>query len=185
MTTLAGDARVNPDLIRDDDENPGALSRGLAARIYLDGGRVEAGIPSQEIFRDQVFEFRGARGEPKLRQALTDTMRWSLEADVGPVVVEIIPVAGGPTKHLVFAANAVQPEVFVSNLPAQDVSIQTAHAHSMSADQMAVLHFGAYYKLLANDPVDLPLPSLSKGPARRGAALGGTTICPPAWFDQQ
>ncbi len=185
MQALAGDGRVEPALIRDDG-NAGPLPRSVAARIHLEGGRVEAGIPSQEIFRGEMFEFRDARGEPKLRQALTDTLRWTVEAGAGPVVVEITPVAGGPVKRLVFASSEGPHNLFVSNLPAENANHDIHHAAMLSDDQAAALHFGAYYKLLIQEPPDPALPSLWHAAVAHGSVgLVNNQICPPAWFDQQ
>jgi hypothetical protein len=181
MRTLAGDGRVDPALVGHDGDATSDLPRSVAARVYLEGGSVEAGMPSQRIFRNQLFEFRTARGELRLRQALTDTIRWSLESDAGPIVLEIIPVAGGPAKRLVFTAGVEPYAIYVSNLPAEDDS---HHVHSVSGDQ-AALHFRAYYKLLRNVPQDEPAPQLGPAPAvRTGAGMAGTRFCPPVWFNQ-
>jgi hypothetical protein len=184
MTSLTSDGRINPALVAHDGETAHSLPRGVAARVLLDGGRLEAGMPSHEAFRDEVFEFRGARGEPRLRQALTDTIRWTSDTDVGVVVVEIVPVAGGSSRRLVFAPSSFAHDVFVSNLPAANVLSDAHHANAMSDDEMAALHFGAYYKLLANEPADQPLPRVSLSPSRKGAGLAGTTLCPPVWFNR-
>ena len=50
---------------------------------------------------------------------------------------------------------------------------------------MAALHFGAYYKLLMNEPTDRPLPELWHPDGRRGAGWGGPLFCPPAQFTRQ
>jgi len=159
------------------------LPRGVAARIHLDAGLIEAGIPSQELYRGDLFEFRSAGGESRARQALTDTIRWSLQSDAAAVVIEIAPVAGGAVKRLVLRPSAAPHAVFVSNLP-----VENGHAgahQSLSGEQMAALHFGAYYKLLRNGPADTPLPWLWVPPARdRGTGLLRTAFCPPARFTQ-
>jgi hypothetical protein len=183
MTALAGDGRVNPALVAVDDASS-AMPRSVAARIQLDAGLVEAGIPSQENYRDDVFEFRSSSNEPRLRQALTDTIRWSLETDASAVVIEIAPVAGGPVKRLVLNPRATSHSLFISNLPAENVS---AHAHhAVSSEELAALHFGAYYKLLRNSPADQPLPRVwTPALARRGAGLMHTAFCPPAAFTRE
>jgi hypothetical protein len=179
MTTLAGDGRIDPALVTTAEAAPMALPQRLAARIFLDGGRLEAGMPSQKIFRDRVFEFRGGGGEPKLRQALTDAVVWSVDPGPRTVVVEIAPLDGGAVKRLVLAGGGAPHELFVSNLPAENVP----HAlhHAVSEEEMAALHFGAYYELLMQPPADRPLPRLAPR-HRKGVGLAGTAFCPPALF---
>ena len=145
MDTLTGDGRIDPALVAGDSAELTSLPGAVAARIHLDNGRIEAGMPSQEIHRDDVYEFRDAGSNPRLRQALTDSMRWGLEADTSAVIVEIIPVSGGPAKRLVFGPGATPHSLFVSNLPAENGAHDT---HRMVSDEeMGVLHVGAYYKL--------------------------------------
>ena len=178
MKPLAGDGRIDPTLVADDDAGlPGAV----AARIHLDAGIVEGAIPSQTIFRDDVFEFRGADGLPKLRQALTDSVSWSLDTDAAVVLIEISPAAGGPATQLVLTPRTARHQIFVSNLPVENLP-HAAH-QSMSVEEMAALHFGVYYKLLRQRPADEPLPMLwSPTVARRGTGTSGPYICPPAVF---
>ncbi len=180
MKTLTGDGRIDPALIAPDQAASTSLPRAVAARIHLDFGRLEAGIPSQEIHRDDIFEFRGTGAEPRHRQAMTDSMRWSLEADSATVVVEIIPVAGGPIKRLVLKPSATPHSLFVSNLPAENMPHDVHHA--MGTEQMAALHFGAYYKLLMNEPGDQPLPWVSQ--ARKATGLGRPAFCGGAVFSR-
>jgi hypothetical protein len=178
MKPLAGDGRIDPALVANE---VGSLPRAVAARIHLDAGIVEAAIPSQTAFRDDVFEFRGAGELPKLRQALTDTLRWSLDTDAAVVVIEIRPATGGPAKQLVLTPSATRHELFVSNLPVENVA-HSAH-HAVSAEELAALHFGAYYKLLRNRPSDEPLPRRwAPSVASRGTGNMGPIICPPATF---
>jgi hypothetical protein len=180
MEAIAGDGRIRPDLVAADDPRAGP-PRAVASRIHLDAGRVEAGIPSEDVHRDDVYEFRSVGKEPRLRQAMTDTMRWSLEADTSAVVIEIIPVAGGPIKRLAFAPSATPHHLFVSNLPA-DSGPHDAH-HAMSNGEMGALHFGVYYKLLFNEPSDQPMPRLWLPPAvRKGAGLRRPAFCGGALF---
>jgi hypothetical protein len=181
MKALTGDGRIDPALVATGDATPTALPQRVAARVFLDGGRLEAGMPSQKIFRDRVFEFRSAGTEPKLRQALTDAVVWSLDSGSRTVVVEIAPLDGGPVKRLVLAQNGTPHELFISNLPAENVP--DALHHAMSEDEMAALHFGAYYELLQQPPADRPLPRLVPRP-RKAVGLMGTTMCPPALFAQ-
>jgi hypothetical protein len=185
MAALAGEARVRSSLLAPAGDAPAGLPRGVAARLVLDGGRVEAGMPSQEQYRGEVFEFRGARGEPRLRQALTDTIRWSVDSDDGPIVVEIIPMTGGPAKRLVFAPAAALHTLFISNLPSHNGG-DTQHAHAAGDDDVAALHFSAYYELLEHEPADRPLPRIAVAPAtRKGSGMMRPVLCTPAWFEQQ
>jgi hypothetical protein len=176
MKNLVGDGRIRPALVGSNADLPSAVS----ARIQLDGGRLEAGIPSLEIYRDDVFEFESKKASG-FRQALTDTIRWGLESDAAAVVVEIT-TASGPTKRLVFAPSTQPHSLFVSNLPTENPDAQSHHA--MSGDEMAALHFGAYYKLLMIEPAEGPLPRISAVATRRGAGFMHTTFCPPAMFSR-
>jgi len=108
-------------------------------------------------------------------------MRWGLEADTSAVIVEIIPVSGGPAKRLVFGPGATPHSLFVSNLPAENGAHDT---HRMVSDEeMGVLHFRAYYKLLKNEPVDQPLPRLWRdSDARKGGGMKNRPICGGAVF---
>jgi hypothetical protein len=179
MQTLAGDGRIDQALIGTDGAAGSPLPHAVAARVLLDAGRLEAGVPSQAIYRDDVFEFRSAGNEPRLRQALTDTIQWSFESDAATVVIEITPATGGPVKRLVLKPSATRHSLFVSNLPA-DNGKADAH-HAMTDEQMAALHFGAYYELLRNKPANRPLPRLWRGP-RTGTGMMGPVFCPPAIF---
>jgi hypothetical protein len=178
MKPLAGDGQVDPALVS--AENATALPAAVATRIYLDGGTLEAGIPSETSHRDDIFEFQGADGQSKLRQALTDTVRWNMNTDAGTVVIEIRPVGGGTPKRLVLKPTASRHEVFVSNLPIESTANDSHHA--MSLEEMAAVHFGVYYKLLRDQPADQPLPRLWVPAANRAAGMGGPIICPPARF---
>jgi hypothetical protein len=180
MTSLASDGRIDPSLVGGDDDDVAAtLPSSVAARVRLDGGRVEAGLPSHSRFRHQQFEFRSARGQPKARQAMTDTIRWTVDAEEGPIVVEIVPLAGGPAKRLVFAARTEPHTVFVSNLP---VEVDHHHGHAATGELAAALHFGAYYRLLRHAPDDEPTLHRVPGEGERGTGLIGTQFCPPIRF---
>jgi hypothetical protein len=183
MKALTGDGRIDPALIAVDGAAPAALPRGVAARFYLDAGRLEAGVPSQETQRSDVFEFGGAGLASSQRQALTDTIRWSLESESSTVVIEITPAAGGPTRRLVFAPSASEHGIFVSNLPADD----TAHADQSRHEQhVSMPHFAAYYELLMNEPTEKPLPRLWLPPvAGKGTAGGRPVFCGPAVFSRR
>jgi hypothetical protein len=177
MKPLAGDGQVDPALVS--AQNATRLPGAVAAKIYLEGGTLEAGIPSETAYRDDIFEFQGAAGQPKLRQALTDTVMWNMNTE-GTVVIEIRPVGGAPAKRLVLKPNATRHDVFVSNLPIENTVHDSRHA--MSLEEMAAVHFGVYYKLLRHQPADQPLPRVWVPPATRGLGVGGTAICPPARF---
>ncbi len=182
MKTLAGDGRIDPALIADDGSPTARLPRAVAARIVLDAGRLEAGPPTEEVHRGELFEFRGTGTAPTLRQAMTDTIRWSLDADTTAVVVEIVPVAGGAIKHLVLNPSEASYELFVSNLPAEDGSRDSRHAHAH--EMPAALHFSVYYELLMSRPSDRPLPWIWLAPGNRnGAGMGRPAFCGPALFD--
>lgn len=181
MKPLNGDGRIDPALVGA-GEGSASLPRSVAARIYLEGGLVEAGMPSQQAHRDDVFEFRSAGHEPRMRQALTDTIRWSLETNAAPVIVEIVPVAGGPVKRLVLKPSAGAHSLFVSNLPAENVP--SAHHHALSPEEMAALHFGVYYELLENKPGYRPLPRPWVAPRNATGFMGGS-LCPPAVFTRR
>ena len=180
MNALTGDGRIDPTLLGEDDITATALPERVAARVFLGGGRLQAGVPSQKVFRDRIFEFGIAGAEPK-RQALTDAAVWTLDAGARTVVIEIVPMNGGPVKRLVLAPDARSHELFISNLPAENMP--GGSHQGMSEDEMAALHFGAYYELLLEPPGDRPLPRLWRGSAQRKAVgLMGTSMCPPALF---
>jgi hypothetical protein len=150
----------------------------------LDAGLLAGGIPSQASYRDDVFEFRSGGSRRGARQPLTDTIHWTLETDSAAVVIDITPLAGGPAKRLLLAPSAAPHRVFVSNLPAESASDASDH-HAMSDEEMGALHFGAYYKLLLNEPADKPLPQLwRQRMGRKGAGLVRPSFCPPAVFSQ-
>jgi hypothetical protein len=185
MKALVGDGRVDPAFTSNGDPVQSVLPRSVSARIHLDAGLLQGAIPSQETYRDDVFEFRSAKSEHTLRQALTDTVQWTLQTDAAAVVIEIIPVGGEPTKRLLFAPSATPHQLFVSNLPAENSSHSEAH-HAMSDEEMSAVHFGAYYTLLLNEPADRPLPELWQAVGgRKGAGLVRPQFCPPALFSRQ
>ena len=99
-------------------------------------------------------------------------------------MIEIVPVAGGPTKRLLFAPSATPHRVFISNLPTENPS--HADTHAMSEEDMSALHFAAYYTLLLNEPPERPCPS--SGDAQRdtkGLASFGRLFCPGALFTRE
>ena len=178
MGRIVGDGRIDPVLLGANGGSTG-LPRPISARIHLDGGRLEGGMPTHHAHRADVFEFRGRGEASKLRQAMTDVVRWSLEADAGAVVIEIAPVDGGPARRLVLAPSASPHVLYVSNLPTENVGGHTHH--SVNEEQVGALHFGAYYRLLMNEPVDQPVPTVVPE-ARRGAGHLYPFICTPALF---
>jgi hypothetical protein len=177
MTSIVGDGRINPALLSNADET---LPRGVAARIHLDAGLVEAGLPSREEYRDDVFEFAANGGRAALRQALTDTIRWSLETRADVVVLEIAPVSGGTVRRLILKPSQVEHRLFVGNLPVHDA--QAHDQHAMSDEALAALHFGAYYELLRRVPDARPMPRRLAPHARRATGLWAGPFCPPAIF---
>jgi hypothetical protein len=181
MTVLVGDGRIDPTLLGTSDAATG-LPRSIAARIHLDAGLLEGAIPSQETYRDELFEFKSGGSRSTLRQALTDTVQWTLQTEAAAVVIELIPVAGGETKRLLLAPSATPHRLFVSNLPAEN----SAHSHATHGEDMSGLHFGAYYALLMEQPSVMPLPMLSSAPATRKGVSGVRPVyCYPAMFSRQ
>jgi hypothetical protein len=157
----------------------------VAARVFLDAGLVQGTIPSQPSYREDQYEFKGAVSQPGLRQALTDTMLWTLRTDAAAIIIEITPVAGGEPRRLLLGPSATPHRFYVSNLPSEN----TAHAevHSTALDGgMTALHFAAYYKLLLNEPTSQPLPELwQPSGAQKGAGMVRPMVCPPAVFNRQ
>jgi hypothetical protein len=158
MKALVGDGRIDPALLSNGDTTPSGLPRSVAARIHLDSGLLEGAIPSHEANRGEIFEFRSEASERTVRQALTDTVQWTLETGADAVVIDIIPVGGGPSKRLLLAPSNESHRLYVSNLPAENAPHADAH-QAMSAEEMAAFHFGAYYELLFNEPTQKPLPA--------------------------
>jgi hypothetical protein len=184
MKTLVGDGRIDPALMGNGDPASSGLPRSVAARVHLDAGLLSGAIPSQETYRDDVFEFKSDGSARILRQALTDTIQWTLRSDAAAVVIDIIPVGGGPIKRLLLAPSATSHRLFISNLPAENTS-HSDTLHAMSDEEMGALHFGAYYKLLMNEPANKPLPTVWR-PLRDRKATGliHTSFCPPARFSR-
>jgi hypothetical protein len=183
MKALVGDGRIDPSLLGTSDAAT-SLPRSVAARIRLDAGLLEGAIPSQETYREDLFEFKSGDSGSTLRQALTDTVQWTLRSEAAAVVIELIPVAGGETKRLLLAPSATPHRLFVSNLPAEN----SAHSglHGMHDEDMTGIHFGAYYTLLMEQPKLRPLPSLSHGAESRNGASGVRPVfCHPAMFSRQ
>jgi hypothetical protein len=176
MRSLTGDGRIRQALL---EPSSGRLPQAVAARIHLESGRVEAGVPSRPTSGHVLYEFRALDGSLRSRQALSDTVRWTLEP-AEAMVIEIVPASGGPAKRLVLRPSAVPHPLFISNLPAAG----TAHAEHGTRDlDIAAVHFAAYYALLAQRPPDQPLPRPSRAePPRRSTGMAGGPFCPPARF---
>ena len=184
MKALVGDGRIDPALTGEGNSGLDRLPRPVAARVHLDAGLLQGAIPSQETYREDLFEFRGA-GKPALRQALTDTMEWTLQTGAAAVIIEITPVAGGETKRLLLAPSAAPHRLYVSNLPSEN-SVHTETHHAMTDEEMTAVHFAAYYKLLLNEPADQPLPQLWRpSSVRKGTGLVRPVMCPVAMFSRQ
>jgi hypothetical protein len=176
MKSLVGDGRVAPSLLEGADDR--SLPSAVATRIHLDSGLLEAAIPSQETFRSKVFEFKTA-GSGTIRQALTDTVRWTLQSESAAVVIDITPVGGGESNRLLLAPTKGTHRAYVSNLPVEN----PVHGHALNDAEMAAVHFGAYYNLLMSEPTDRPMPVISQpSMPRKGAGFVGTALCPPALF---
>ena len=183
MKALVGDGRIDPALAGTDAGS--SLPPPVAARIHLDAGLLEGAIPSQETYRDDVFDFKSGGPLPSLRQALTDTIQWTLQTEAAAVVIDITPVGGGPVRRLLLAPSATPHRLFISNLPAENPFHGDAH-EAMSDEEMGALHFGAYYKLLKNAPREQPVPELWRSLFdRKGTGFLRTMICPPALFTLQ
>jgi len=177
MASIVGDGRINPELLTNAG---GAMPRGVAARIYLDDGLIEAGLPSREEFRDDVFEFAANGNRGPLRQALTDTLHWSLNTQSDAVVIEIAPVSGGAVRRLVLKANSTPHRLLIGNLPVHDTDVHAQHA--INDEDIAALHFRAYYELLRHTPDARPMPKLLPPHERRSTGGWMGPICPPARF---
>ena len=183
MKALVGDGRIDPALTAADGQMARDLPRSVAARIYLDSGLLQGAMPSHGAHRSDVFGFKSNGSTRVPRQPLTDTIEWTLQSDAGAVVIDITPVAGGAAKRLLLAPSAAPHRLFISNLPTENRPHADGH-HVMSDEEMGALHFGAYYKLLMNEPSDKPLPELWQD-ARRGVGLVDSSMCPPAMFSRQ
>ena len=181
MRALVGDGRIDPALLGTSDVAT-SLPRSIATRIRLDAGLLEGAIPSQETYRDELFEFKSGGSRTTLRQALTDTVQWTLRTEAAAVVIELIPVAGGEPKRLLLAPSATPHRLFVSNLPAENSAHSSSHA--THGEDISGLHFGAYYALLMEQPSLMPLPILSGAESRK--AVGGIrpVQCYPAMFSR-
>jgi hypothetical protein len=177
MASITGDGRIRPELLANAG---GRLPRGVAARVHLDDGLIEAGLPSREEFRDEVFEFAADGRRGGIRQALTDTLHWRHETRSEAVIVEIVPASGGPARRLILRPRVEPHRVLIGNLPSHDAQ---AHEAGAQLDQdVAALHFGAYYELLRRAPEARPMPRLLTPHERRATGVSVGPICPPARF---
>ena len=96
------------------------------------------------------------------------------------VVIEIERVADGSIKRLVMKGSATPHALFISNLPNENVAA-SAH-HATSSEEMAALHFAAYYELLQYKPTDRPLPRPVADSMAGCTGMFGGPFCPPAVF---
>ena len=184
MKALVGDGRINPAVLGNGLLTPSGLPRSLSARIYLDAGLLEGALPSQETYREELFEFRGSASERPARQALTDTVQWSLRTDAAAMVIDLVPAAGGETKRLLFAPSTLPHRLFVSNLPAEN-SVHSG-SHATNGEDMIGLHFAAYYALLLERPSLMPLPTLASAEgSRKGVSAIRPIVCHLAMFSRQ
>lgn len=183
MRVITGDGRIDPALLAGDPLAPGPLPASVAARIRLEAGLIAGGLPSHEANRGDQFVFRASGSEASLRQAMTDTLEWSLETGAVAVVIEIVPVTGGTPRRLLLAESAQPHRLFVSNLPSEN----TPHdLHAVSDEQMSALHFGVYYRMLMNEQVKWYLPELWYAPqSAKGTGFLRPMTCPPARFTRQ
>jgi hypothetical protein len=177
---IVADGRIDPGLLSG-APGRGGLPSAVAARIRLEGGLLEGGLPSQPSYRGERFEFRSSHGV--IRQPVTDTMRWTLDSPSAAVVIEIVPVQGGTPRRLLLAASSTPHQAFVSNLPAE--ARHESGLHGMSEDEMAALHFAAYYKLLKSEPTARPLPRLLSQAETAGTGFNRPATCPPAIFRRE
>lgn len=187
MRALTGDGRIDPSVLGEDDGMPGHghMPASIASRIELDAGILQGGIPSQERHRSDVFEFRSQASEPALRQALTDTIQWTLRTEAAAVVVEIIPVAGGPMRRLLFSSHATPHSIFISNLPVEN-DLQGDTHHAMSEEELTALHFAAFYKLLKEPAALMALPRPWRAlDSRRGTGGIRPSTCPVVRFTRR
>jgi hypothetical protein len=184
MKVLVGEASVDRALLASEGTEPRPLPAALAARVVLEGGLVQGGLPSQETYRDDLYVFQGATAAPAIPQALTDTLEWTLESQAAAVVIEIAPLDGGPVKRLAFAPSAKPHQVFISNLPAAN-AVHADGTHEASAHDMVAAHFAAYYALLENAPPDRPLPRLFEAQAAKGTGMLRPAKCFPVVFSRQ
>jgi hypothetical protein len=185
MSALVGDGRIDPALTSDEGSEAGHLPRFVAARVRLDAGLVQGAIPSQATYRDELFEFRaGTSGRP-VRQALTDTVQWTMNVEASAVVIELTSIESGDVKRLLLAPSAAPHQLYISNLPAEEAHLASGHG-AMNEQQMSALHFGAYYALLQTEPQDKPLPQLwNPVEGGKGSGLQRPFFCPPAVFTRK
>jgi hypothetical protein len=106
-----------------------------------------------------------------------------MQTEAAAVVIDITPVGGGQAKRLLLAPSKAAHRLNVSNLPTENPS----HAHTaLSDEEMGAVHFGAYYKLLMNEPADKPVPAVPHPMhSRNGTGFVHTSLCPPAMFTRQ
>ena len=106
MRAISGDGRIDPALLDGERLRPEPTSRvrGGADPPRCRPGRGRHPEPGDAPRRP--VRVQGAGSERALRQAMTDTIQWNLETGAAAVVIEIVPVAGGPTQRLLLAPSA-------------------------------------------------------------------------------
>jgi hypothetical protein len=187
LENVCGQGRI-ADAIASQTEVPPVV----AGRLRLAEGVLEGAIPSQEDYRGVVFEFAGTHGRTAFSQPVTDTVCWKLSTESAAlanyVTIDIVPLRGGTAREartLLISQRGRPCRLSISNLPARNPSDTKAH-HAMIGEEMTAVHFGAYYKLLLNEPADRPLPKLRwPSDARKGTGLIRPVVCSPAMFSRQ
>lgn len=187
LQRICGQSTIAPGLSSLGSASTGAQPpRQIRGRVRFGGGLLEGAIPSAQIHRDKIFQFSTGEGSEVHRQPLTDTLRWSLSNQdrsdgSNYVVVDLVSLREGrqATRTLMLSDRGRACRLSISNMPVHDDGAASQHG---TEEEMAALHFGAYYKLLRKQPADQPLPRLWVPPADRRLGLGGPVMCPPARF---
>lgn len=182
MRAITGDGRIDASLLGEGEGASDRLPPSIASRITLDAGLLLGGLPTVEKHRADIFEFRSQGSEPAWRQALTDTIQWTLQTDAAAVVVEIVSIDGGPIRRLLFSARTTPHRLFVSNLPVEN-ALGGDHHHAMSEEELTALHFGAFYALLKAPAAVMTLPQPWRAAeSRRGTGGNRPSTCPVVRF---
>jgi hypothetical protein len=175
MATLTGDGRIDPALVAPLDRS-GGLPSSVSTRIQLDGGSIEAGVPSDETYRHDWFEFRGSGQQAPAGTDRHDPVEPRCgEADA--VVIEITPVSGGPGRQLVFKPRIARHQIFISNMPVEVMVLRLTMRWASKRWRHAP---GAYYKLLKNPLRTNRSRGSGSGPQPRRGGRRGPVACPPA-----
>jgi len=188
MQRICGDGEIARGLSSLDSPLSGgtaSVAELVSGRIRFSGGALGGALPSREEHRLVEYRFSHRDGSI-LTQPLTDTIRWSVTHDAGGnyLALDLVPLRrnGKATRSLMLPQRGRACRVAISNLPTENPDGQAHHA--MSMDEMAALHFGAYYKLLHHQPADQPVPQLIVPRERRATGAWVGPVCPPAMFTQ-